>query len=182
MDFITLFLISIGLAMDAFAVSLTEGISLRKLYIKHIARVAIVFGVFQGVMPLIGWNIGSIFYSYFEKYGEWIAFILLVFVGAKMILDAREFGDEDSDEDKSKRTNIIILGVATSIDALAVGFSFSMIPNLNIYFSIAVIGIVTFILSSVGVYIGNKVGQLLGAKAEYLGGTILVLMGIKMLF
>ncbi len=182
MNFITLFLISIGLAMDAFAVSLTEGISLRKLHIKYIVKVAIVFGVFQGIMPLIGWSVGSLFYSYFEKYGEWIAFILLVFVGVKMILDAREFSSEDSDDEENKKTNIIILGVATSIDALAVGFSFSMIPNLNIYFSIAIIGMVTFILSSVGVYIGNKVGQLLGAKAEYLGGGILILMGINMLF
>jgi putative Mn2+ efflux pump MntP len=181
MNFTTLFLISIGLAMDAFAVSLTEGIALQKLSIKHIVRVAIVFGIFQGVMPLIGWNVGSLFYSYFEKYGNFIAFILLVFIGIKMILDAREFGKEDSNEVEKNKTNIIILGIATSIDALAVGFSFSMIPSLNIYYSIVIIGLVTFILSSVGVYLGNKVGQLLGAKAEYLGGTILILMGINML-
>ena len=180
MNFMTLLLISIGLAMDAFAVSLTEGIVLRKLYIKNILRVAIIFGIFQGIMPLIGWNIGNLFYNAFEKYGSFIAFGLLIFVGGKMLLEAREFSENE--EEEKPTTNIFILGIATSIDALAVGFSFSLLPGINIYFAISIIGVVTFLLSSLGVYLGSKVGQLLGSKAEYLGGIILILIGIDVLF
>lgn len=98
-----------------------------------------------------------------------------------MIIDAREFGQCDIHGQCKKNSNIIVLGIATSIDALAVGFSFSMLPGLNIYLSIGVIGIITFVLSSVGVYFGNKIGQLLGAKAEYAGGIILIGMGINIL-
>ena len=181
MNFASLFFISIGLAMDAFAVSLTEGISLRKLCIKSTLKIALIFGLFQGIMPLLGWAIGGLFYDKISKFDHWIAFGLLFFIGIKMILDAREFGKCDIKGKCEKDSNIIVLGIATSIDALAVGFSFSLLPGLNIYFSIAVIGIITFILSSVGVYLGNKVGQLLGAKAEYMGGIILIGIGIKML-
>jgi len=181
MNFTSLFFISIGLAMDAFAVSLTEGISLKRLHIKSIFRVAIVFGIFQGVMPLLGWGIGGLFYDKISRFDHWIAFGLLVFIGIKMIIDAKEFANCDINGRCEKNSNIIVLGIATSIDALAVGFSFSLLPGLNIYFSVAIIGVITFILSSVGVYIGNKVGQLLGAKAEYMGGIILIGMGINIL-
>ncbi|MEI6855941.1 manganese efflux pump MntP family protein [Psychrilyobacter sp.] len=175
MNFTALFFISIGLAMDAFAVSLTEGISLKRLHIKSILRVALVFGIFQGFMPLLGWAIGGLFYDKIARFDHWIAFGLLVLIGIKMIIDAREFGNCE------KTSNIIVLGIATSVDALAVGFFFSLLPGLNIYLSIAVIGVITFILSSVGVYLGNKVGQLLGAKAEYAGGIILIGMGVNIL-
>lgn len=181
MNFTSLFFISIGLAMDAFAVSLTEGISLRKLCIKSIFRVALVFGIFQGIMPLLGWIVGGLFYDKIARFDHWIAFGLLTSIGIKMIIDAREFGKCDIHGKCEKTCNILVLGVATSIDALAVGFSFSLLPGLNIYFSIVVIGVVTFILSSIGVYLGNKVGQLLGAKAEYAGGIILIGMGINIL-
>lgn len=181
MTFTSLFFISIGLAMDAFAVSLTEGISLRKLCIKSILRVALVFGIFQGIMPLLGWTIGGVFYDKITRFNHWIPFILLTFVGTKMIIDAREFGKCDIHGRCEKSSNIIVLGIATSIDALAVGFSFSLLPGLNIYFSIAVIGVITFILSSIGVYLGNRIGQLLGAKAEYAGGIILIAIGINIL-
>ena len=181
MNFTSLFFISIGLAMDAFAVSLTEGISLRRLCIKSIFKIALVFGIFQGVMPLLGWTLGGLFYDKIAKFDHWIAFGLLVFIGIKMIVDAREFGKCDIHGKCEKHSNIIVLGIATSIDALAVGFSFSLLPDLNIYFAIVIIGVITFILSSAGVYLGNKVGQLLGAKAEYAGGIILIAMGIKIL-
>jgi len=181
MNFTSLFFISIGLAMDAFAVSLTEGISLRKLCIKSIFKVAVVFGIFQGIMPLLGWAVGGLVYDKIVRFDHWIAFGLLIFVGTKMIIDAREFGKCDIHGKCEKPSNIIVLGIATSIDALAVGFSFSLLPGLNIYFSIAIIGLITFILSSVGVYLGNKVGQLLGGKAEYAGGIILIAMGINIL-
>ena len=181
MNFTSLLFISIGLAMDAFAVSLTEGISLRKLYIKSILRIALVFGVFQGIMPFLGWFIGGLFYDKIARYNHWVAFGMLLFIGIKMIIDAREFGKCDIHGNCKKTSNIIVLGIATSIDALAVGFSFSLLPGLNIYFSVGVIGIITFILSSLGVYLGNKVGQLLGSKAEYVGGIILIGMGINIL-
>lgn len=181
MNFTSLFFISIGLAMDAFAVSLTEGISLRRVCIKSIFKIALVFGIFQGVMPLLGWTLGGLFYDKIAKFDHLIAFGLLVFIGIKMIVDAREFGKCDIHGKCEKHSNIIVLGIATSIDALAVGFSFSLLPDLNIYFAIIIIGVITFILSSVGVYLGNKVGQLLGAKAEYAGGIILIAMGIKIL-
>ena len=181
MSFTSLFFISVGLAMDAFAVSLSEGIYLRKLCVKSILRVALVFGVFQGIMPFLGWAIGGLFYDKIARYDHWIAFGLLLSIGIKMIIDARGFGKCDIHGNCKKPSNIIVLGLATSIDALAVGFSFSLLPGLNIYFSIGVIGIITFVLSSLGVYLGNKVGQLLGAKAEYAGGIILIGMGINIL-
>lgn len=175
MDFILLFFISIGLAMDAFTVSLTQGLSLKKLHIKSILKVALIFGAFHGIMPLLGWRIGKLFYDDIAIFDHWIAFGLLTFIGGKMILEARKIK-------KCKNSlNIIILGIATSIDALAVGFSFSLLPGLNIYFAITIIGLITFIISFLGVYLGNKIGQLLGVKAEYTGGIILIGMGIKIL-
>jgi putative Mn2+ efflux pump MntP len=183
MSFISLFFISVGLAMDAFAVSLTEGIKLKKIGIKNILRIAIIFGLFQGGMPFLGWKVGSLFYDMISKYSNFVGFILLFSIGVKMILDAREVSEESNEDDKiNENSNIILLGIATSIDALAVGFSFSLIPNLNIYSAIVTIGSITFLLSSFGVILGNKVGQLLGSKAEYLGGIILILMGIIELF
>lgn len=182
MTFTTLFFISVGLAMDAFAVSLTEGMALKKTHIKHILRVAFVFGVFQAFMPILGWLIGGLFYEKISKYENWIAFSLLAFVGIKMLLEARENQKCENEGKCDISSNIILLGIATSIDALAVGFSFSLIPELNIYSTVSVIGIITFIISATGVYMGDKVGQLLGYKAEYAGGFILIGMGFKMLF
>ncbi len=182
MTFTTLFFISIGLAMDAFAVSLTEGLALKKIHIKHIFRVAFVFGTFQAVMPLVGWLVGGIFYDKIAKYEHWVVFGLLAFVGIKMLLEAWENQKCENHGKCDISSNIIALGVATSIDALAVGFSFSLVPGLNIYSTVFIIGVITFIISSAGVYIGNKAGQFLGYKAEYAGGFILIGMGCKVLF
>ncbi|WP_319372227.1 manganese efflux pump MntP family protein [uncultured Ilyobacter sp.] len=182
MNFTTLFFISVGLAMDAFAVSLTEGMALKKNHVKHILKVSLVFGFFQAFMPLLGWSIGGLFYNTISKYEHWIAFGLLAFVGVKMLLEARENQKCVNDGKCDISSNIILLGIATSIDALAVGFSFSLLPGLDIYSTIFVIGAITFIISSAGVYIGNKAGQLLGYKAEYAGGFILIGMGFKILF
>lgn len=179
MNFLSLIFISIGLAMDAFAVSLTEGLALKKIHIKHILKIALIFGLFQAVMPILGWMVGSIFYDKIADYDHWITFGLLLFIGIKMILEARENQKCENTGKCDISSNIILLGIATSIDALAVGFSFSLIPGLNIYSSVIVIGIITFIISSAGVYIGNKAGQLLGYKAEYAGGLILIGMGFK---
>ncbi len=182
MDIVSLFFISVGLAMDTFAVSLTEGVALKQLKIKPIFKVALIFGIFQGMMPLIGWKIGNLFYEKIKNISSVVVFLILLFVGIKMILEARSFSSCETNKDCGKTSNILLLGIATSIDALTIGFSFSLLPNINIYYSITIIGIVTFVLSGVGVCIGNKVGQLLGAKAEYLGGIILIFIGIKSLF
>ncbi len=181
MNFITLFFISVGLAMDAFAVSLTEGLALEKIHIKNILRAALVFGIFQAIMPLIGWMIGGIFYDTISKLDHWVAFGLLIGIGGKMLIEARESQKCEIEEKCETSSNILVLGIATSIDALAVGFSFSLLPGLNIYSTVIAIGVITFLISSIGVYLGNKVGQILGYKAEYLGGFILIGMGIKIL-
>lgn len=181
MNFTSLVLISIGLAMDAFAVSLTEGLAMKRLYKRHIIRVAVVFGLFQAVMPFIGWRIGGLFSDKISLYDHWITFGLLVFVGGKMIFDGWEEHRCETTGKCDLSTNILMLGFATSIDALAIGFSFSLVPNLNIIYSIGVIGLITFIISSAGVYLGYRVGHLINYKTEYLGGGILVLMGFKAL-
>lgn len=181
MNFTSLFFISVGLAMDAFAVSLTEGLALKRIQVKSILRVALIFGFFQGIMPLIGWRIGGLFYDKISRFDHWIAFGLLAFIGGKMLLEAREAQKCKTKGECDLASNIFILGIATSIDALAVGFSFSLLPGLNIYSTVAIIGIVTFIISSMGVYLGNKAGELLGYKAEYIGGFILIGMGTKIL-
>ncbi|GLI55316.1 putative manganese efflux pump MntP [Propionigenium maris DSM 9537] len=181
MNFTSLFFISVGLAMDAFAVSLSEGLALKRIHVKHILRVALIFGFFQGIMPLIGWGVGGLFYDKIARYDHWIAFGLLTFIGGKMLWEARESQKCETEGKCDIASNIIVLGIATSIDALAVGFSFSLLPGLNIYSAVTVIGVITFIISSLGVYIGNKAGELLGYRAEYAGGIILIGMGVRIL-
>lgn len=181
MNFLSLILISIGLAMDAFAVSITEGLAMKRLHKTHILRIAIIFGLFQAVMPFIGWRIGGIFSERISQYDSLITFALLVFVGAKMIFDAWEDQKCETTGQCELSSNVFMLGFATSIDALAIGFSFSLVPDLNIIFSIGVIGVITFFISSAGVYLGYKVGHLISYRTEYLGGTILILMGLKSL-
>jgi putative Mn2+ efflux pump MntP len=179
MDTISLVLISIGLAMDAFAVSLTEGLAMKKLKKRNIFKIALVFGGFQAIMPYIGWRVGGVFSEKISQYDYIITTILLLFVGGKMIFDGWQ---EQECEVKGKceiSSNLFLLGFATSIDALAIGFSFSLVPNLDIYYSIEMIGMITFLIASLGVYLGHKVGHLISYKTEYLGGGILVLMGIK---
>lgn len=182
MNTFTLIAISIGLAMDAFAVSLSEGVALKKQSLKYGVIVGLLFGAFQAFMPLLGWYAGSFFYEFMNRYSHIISFILLVGIGCKMLLEAY-------DDDKCEREGIcrlsgdlVLLGVATSIDALAIGFSFSMIKDINIVQSITVIGIITFFISFLGVYLGGKIGKFINNKAEYLGGVILILIGIKALF
>lgn len=181
MNSITLVAISIGLAMDAFAVSLSEGMALKKQSLKYGLTVGILFGAFQAFMPLLGWYAGSLFYDFIHNYSHIVSFILLVGIGCKMILEAY-------DEDKCQREGVcrlsgdlVLLGVATSIDALAIGFSFSLIKNIDIFKSITVIGLITFLISFSGVYLGSKIGKFVNTKVEYFGGIILILIGIKAL-
>ncbi|TDW14696.1 putative Mn2+ efflux pump MntP [Breznakia blatticola] len=180
MSILTILLTSIGLAMDACAVSLAKGMCYtKKNAIKFSLVYAISFGFFQGIMPLIGYTVGVNFTGSITFLDHWIAFILLVFIGIKMIYEA--FGEQDlSCELEIKVKDILLLGIATSIDALAVGVSFAFF-EVDILFACIIIGLVTFALSFLSGYIGRFVGSLLHTYAEVAGGVILILIGSKIL-
>lgn len=180
MTFIEVFLIGISLSMDAFAVSVCKGMSLKSGRWKVMAVSGLYFGIFQALMPLIGFLLGSTFSKYISKYDHWIAFVLLAFIGGKMIKES--FDDNSDKEDGSIRFfPMLILAVATSIDALAVGVSFAFL-SVNIWSAIAIIGCTTFVLSALGVRLGGILGKKFKNKAEFVGGSILVLLGLKILF
>ncbi len=172
-------LISIGLAMDAFAVSICKGLSIKKINWKVICIVGLYFGIFQAGMPIIGYFLGKGFESFVTKIDHWIAFILLSFIGINMIKEAFSKDENINGDDLSFKT-MIILAIATSIDALAVGITFAFF-DVNIIFSISMIGIITFILSAIGVILGNKFGNKYEKKSQLLGGLILIIIGIKIL-
>ena len=179
MDIIEIFFIGVGLAMDAFSVSVCKGLSMKKLDIKKALIIAIYFGVFQGIMPLIGYFLGSTFEGLISEIDHWIAFALLEFIGINMIREA--FGDENKNaNDRVDFKTMIILALATSIDALTVGVTFAFF-NVNILLAAFIIAIVTFALSLVGVKIGNRFGNKYESKAEIMGGIILAFMGLKIL-
>lgn len=172
-------LIAIGLAMDAFSVAICKGLSMKKLELKKAIIVGLYFGIFQGVMPIIGFLLGNTFAETIEKFDHWIAFVLLGIIGINMIREAFDKDDCDAN-DKVDFRSMIWLAIATSIDALTVGITFSFL-KVNIWFAALLIGIITYVLSVVGVMIGNKFGAKYKGKAEVTGGIILVLMGIKIL-
>ena len=172
-------LISIGLAMNAFAVSICKGLSIKKINWKVICIVGLYFGIFQAGMPIIGYFLGKGFESFVTKIDHWIAFILLSFIGINMIKEAFSKDENINGDDLSFKT-MIILAIATSIDALAVGITFAFF-DVNIIFSISMIGIITFILSAIGVILGNKFGNKYEKKSQLLGGLILIIIGIKIL-
>ncbi len=179
-----LILLSVGLAMDAFAVSICKGLNMTKINYKYAGIIALFFGVFQAVMPLIGYGLGTRFAKYIESVDHWVAFGLLVFIGGQMILEAvKGEEEEDADEggDKLDIKQLFILAIATSIDALAVGITFALLDGVSIWFSVAIIGTITFIISFIGVIIGNRFGNKYEKKAELAGGIILVLIGLKIL-
>lgn len=177
MEFISIVLLAIGLAMDAFAVSICKGLALKHAELKHMIIIGLWFGIFQAVMPIIGYFLGNSFYSYISEFDHWIAFALLVLIGANMIRESLSKDEEEVDDNIGFRT-MLILAIATSIDALAVGISLAM-DNSNIYVSALIIGVITMVISMVGVKIGAKVGSSYGNKAEFFGGAILILLGIK---
>ena len=178
MSFVELLLFGIGLSMDAFAVSICKGLSVRKLRPKHAITVGLWFGGFQALMPLIGYLLGKQFEWLITSIDHWIAFILLALIGANMIREA--FGEEEQLDDSFSVKTMLPLAVATSIDALAVGVSFACI-DVDIVPAIAIIGTTTFILSAVGIKIGNVFGAKYKSKAEFLGGAVLILLGLKIL-
>lgn len=172
-------LISIGLAMDAFAVSICKGLSFKTMSWKKAIIVGLYFGFFQALMPLIGYFLGATFESVVTKVDHWIAFILLGIIGINMLKEA--FGnDEENQNDKVDFKTMIMLAIATSIDALAVGITFAFL-KVNMVIATIMIGIVTFAICVIGVIIGNKFGDKYERKAEVVGGLILIFMGIKIL-
>lgn len=179
MGALEILLISVGLAMDAFAVSICKGLSMRRMSWKKAIIVALYFGIFQGIMPIIGYFLGTSFQSLVTKIDHWIAFGLLTFIGANMLKESFS-KEQENCNDKVDFKTMIILAVATSIDALAVGITFAFL-NVNLLFASLMIGIVTFIISVIGVKIGNKFGDKYERKAETVGGLILIIMGVKIL-
>ena len=182
--FIELFLLGIGLAMDAFAVSVCKGLGMRRLNKKQTLIIGLYFGGFQALMPLIGWLLGSQFQKYITSIDHWLAFILLGFIGGKMMIEAiREWNEEetvDVIDAPLDHKNMLVLAVATSIDALAVGITFAFLDT-PIIEAITIIGITTMIISIIGVVVGNFFGSRYKSKAEFIGGLILVLLGLKIL-
>lgn len=199
MDIISIALIAVGLSMDAFAVSVSNGIIIKEVKLQHALKVGLYFGVFQALMPLAGWLAGSQFKEYITGIDHWIAFLLLAFIGGKMIHEAYNEDCEVCDtgaevcevaiasqseaiavEDPLRMGRLLVLAVATSIDALAVGISFAFL-NVSILWSAVMIGLITFVICVAGVYIGKKCGCLFQKRAEIAGGVILVLIGVKIL-
>lgn len=179
MNLYEIILISIGLAMDAFAVSICKGLSMKKINWKSTLIIAIYFGLFQAIMPVFGYLLGSSFSVIVQKLDHWIAFILLAIIGGNMIKESKD-DEAEKRNDKVDFKTMIILAIATSIDALAVGVTFAFF-KVKIILSISIIGLITFILSFVGVIIGNKFGDKFQNKAEFTGGIILIFIGLKIL-
>lgn len=179
MGILELVLISIGLAMDAFAVSICKGISLKKMDWKKAIIIGVYFGGFQAGMPLLGYLLGVKFESLVTNIDHWIAFVLLGFLGFKMLKDSLSDNEEDRNDDTSFKT-MVVLAIATSIDALAVGITFAFL-KVNILLAVLLIGVITFGFSVLGTKIGNKFGGAFENKAEFIGGLILISMGLKIL-
>lgn len=179
MNLYEIILISIGLAMDAFAVSICKGLSMKKINWKSTLIIAIYFGLFQAIMPVFGYLLGSSFSVIVQKLDHWIAFILLAIIGGNMIKESKD-DETEKRNDKVDFKTMILLAIATSIDALAIGVTFAFF-KVNIILSISIIGLITFILSFVGVIIGNRFGDKFQNKAEFTGGIILIFIGLKIL-
>ena len=181
MSTIEIVLVGVSLAMDAFAVSMCKGLSMPKINYKHALIIALFFGVFQAVMPLIGWLLGSAFEKYITTFDHWIAFALLLILGTKALVDAIKDKDDDKNEEyKLDFKELTVLAIATSIDALAVGVTFAFL-QVSLALSVSLIGVITFVLCLIGVMIGNKFGSKWKKPASIAGGVVLILMGVKIL-
>jgi manganese efflux pump family protein len=178
MDIASLLLIAVGLSMDALAVSLTIGLTLSCFQLRPALRTALFFGGFQALMPLIGWASGMTFSNWIKPFDHWVAFGLLLFIGGKMIWEARKTGEEHKTCNPDNLATMLTLAVATSIDALAVGLSLSFL-EVRILTPVLVIGTVTFGLSFLGVWVGNRLR--LGRSIEIIGGLVLIGVGLKIL-
>ncbi|MBQ7115809.1 MAG: manganese efflux pump [Clostridia bacterium] len=184
MNIVEIVLLAVSLSMDAFAVALCKGLALKKINLKSCAIVGLWFGAFQGLMPMIGYFLGSTFADKITSIDHWIAFILLAIIGGNMIKESFDKCDDCKDSSLGFKA-MLLMAIATSIDALAVGVSFAFTdfePDWFVYIAFVLIGIITFTLSSVGVKIGNIFGTKYKSKAEFAGGFILILLGLKILF
>lgn len=187
MSFLELFLIGIGLSMDAFAVAICRGLAMKKLNWRHAAVIAAYFGGFQALMPLAGWALGSTFAGYIQNVDHWIAFVLLALIGGNMIREAVSEKDECKDgaceeecKERLDHKQLLLMAVATSIDAFAIGVTFAFL-DVSIVPAISIIGMTTFCLSLAGVVVGNFFGSRYKKRAEITGGVILILLGAKIL-
>lgn len=184
MSFIELFFVSVSLAMDAFAVSVSNGLMLPKIKIRHAIIFGSFFGGFQFIMPLIGYALASRFAQYIVSFDHWIAFILLAIIGGGMIKDSFSEEEASAAQTESKimsASNLTALAIATSIDALAVGVTLALMPGTNIWFSCLVIGIVAFVISYIGVMLGKKISGVFQSYAARVGGCVLIIIGLKIL-
>ena len=179
MGAIEILLISIGLAMDAFAVSVCKGLAMKKMSWKKAIIIGLYFGIFQAVMPVIGYFLGTTFERFITYVDHWVAFILLVGIGINMVKEAFNKESENRNDNVEMKT-MLVLSIATSIDALAIGITFACL-KIQIVMPVITIGLITFIISVIGVKIGNQFGDKYGKKAEIMGGVILILLGIKIL-
>ncbi|WP_395639039.1 manganese efflux pump MntP family protein [Pseudolysinimonas sp.] len=178
----SLFLIALGVSADAFAVALGKGLHMRRVNYRHAAIIAVTFAGFQVVMPLIGWFVGTQFHQFITEIDHWVAFALLALIGGKMLWDAIRDGDDDGvDDDRLRVRQLLLLALATSIDALAVGISFAFL-DVSIVEALVVIGVTTLVLTFAGVLVGHRAGLRFRGPAEIVGGAILILIGTKILF
>ncbi len=180
MGTIEILLIAVSLAMDSFALSITCGIILRRIVFKDVLRIALYMGIFQAVMPVIGWVFGMGLRQYIQTYDHWIAFGLLALLGAKMIHEHFKEDDATNDFDPSRHFVLLGFAVATSIDALVVGVNFAFL-GVSIVWPVVVIGLVAFLFSFIGVHVGGRFGHRFDFKAELLAGLLLIALGLKIL-
>lgn len=178
MSLVELFVLAVGLSMDAFAVSICKGLSLGKIKFKHMCIAGLWFGGFQALMPVIGYFLGSFFSEMITQYSHWIAFALLIIIGGNMIKES--FGPEEKVDNSMSAKAMFILAVATSIDALAVGVTFAFL-SVSIVPAVSFIGVITFICSAAGVKIGSIFGAKYKSRAELAGGIVLIVIGLKIL-
>ena len=184
MTLVEIFLVGVGLSMDAFAVAICKGLAMPRVDRKQTLLIGLYFGVFQAVMPLTGWLLGSQFARRVTKMAPWIAFVLLAWIGGSMIRESlsKKEEEEKAEPAELRHRELLMLAIATSIDALAVGVSFSMVElTVPIYAAAALIGCTTFAISVAGVFVGNLFGARYKNRAEFVGGAILILIGLKIL-
>jgi len=181
MDLITVLVMAIGLSMDSFAVSISCGLAEQKVSFAHAVKIALAFAVFQGILPIVGWFMGTGIKIYVESIDHWIAFVLLAYLGGKMIYEGATMPTDKKESNIYSFRHIATLSLATSIDALVVGFSYALAETEKIFSGALIIGGVTFFFSMLGIRIGKDVGGKFGSKVEILGGVILIGIGTKIL-
>jgi len=180
MDISTILLIAVGLAMDSFSVSVTNGMLVKSPRIEYAVKVGASFGFFQAFMPLIGWLGALTIIDLISDFDHWIAFFLLLLIGCKMIYESITKRDDEFKSNMLNGIMLLTLSIATSIDALAVGISLAFL-RFPIFHSVIIIGVITFLLSSLGLYLGSRIGKIFGKATETIGGGVLILIGIKIL-